>query len=173
MPITVAPNPVNLTWANFRIVDSSPDLSGNEVAQIHPETSMPTNIQVTNTQNLYRLAPFVIGVAPVQQDTIVLRSAQQTADLLQHEQGHYNLLILTVKAMARELDALTAGSASALGSRVQAIQQTHATRATAIDAAYDTQTSHGADATQQAAWNTAIAAAMSSGSPTAINGMQL
>jgi hypothetical protein len=173
MAIAVAPNPVNLAWANFRIVDSSPDLSGNEVAQIHPETQMPANIQVVNNQNLYRLAPFTIGVAPVQADTIVLRTAPQTADLLRHEQGHYDLLILTVRAMARDLEAATAGSAGALGSRVQAIQQTHATRAQALDAAYDTQTNHGADVQQQANWNTAIAAALGNPMANAINAMQL
>lgn len=173
MPITVAPNPVNLTWANFQIVDSSPALSGNEVAQIHPETRMPANIQVVNNQNLFRLAPFTIGVVPVPQDTIVLRSAQQTPDLLRHEQGHYDLLILTVRAMARDLDAATAPSAGVLNSRVQAIQQTHATRAQTIDAAYDTQTKNGTDAQQQMSWNQAIAAALGNSQAGAINGMQL
>lgn len=173
MAISVAPNPVNLTWANFRIVDSSPDLSGNEVAQIHPETRMPANIQVVNNQNLFRLAPFTIGVVPVPQDTIVLRTAQQTPDLLRHEQGHYDLLILTVKAMARDLDAATGGSAADLSSRVQAIQQTHATRAQALDAAYDTQTSNGTDVQQQMNWNQTIAAALANPMASAINGFAL
>ena len=173
MAIRVAPNPVNLTWANFRIVDSSPDLSGNEVAQIHPETRMPPNIQVVNNHNLFRLAPFTIGVVPVQQDTIVLRSAQQTADLLRHEQGHYDLLILTVRAMAREFDSLTSGSAGDLSSRVQAIQQTHAARAQTLDSTYDTQTRNGADVNQQTSWNQAIAAALGNPMASAINGMAL
>lgn len=173
MAITVTPNPVNLTWANFRPVDSSPDLSGNEVAQVHPETVMPDNIQVVRNQNLFKLASFTIGVRVVPQDTIVLRSANQTDDLLRHEQGHYDLLILTVRAMARELNAASAGSAGDLGARVQAIRQTHATRATAIDSAYDTQTRNGQDATQQTNWNNAIAAALGNPNASAVNGFSL
>lgn len=173
MPITVTPNPVNLTWANFRPVDSSPDLTGNEVAQVHPETQMPDNIQVVRNQNLFKLAPFNIGVGVVANDTIVLRSAQQTPELLRHEQGHYDLLVLTVRAMARELNAASAGSAADLSSRVQTIQQTHATRAQTIDAAYDTQTRNGQDTQQQSSWNQAIAAALGNPAASAVNGMLL
>jgi hypothetical protein len=103
----------------------------------------------------------------------VLRTAQQTPDLLRHEQGHYDLLILTVKAMARDLDAATGGSAADLSSRVQAIQQTHATRAQALDAAYDTQTSNGTDVQQQMNWNQTIAAALANPMASAINGFAL
>jgi hypothetical protein len=173
MPITVTPNPVNLTWANFRAVDSSPDLSGDEVAQIHPQTSMPNQVQVVRNQNVFKLGSFTIGVAPVTQDTIVLRSAQQTADLLRHEQGHYDLLILTARAMARDLEAVTAGSAGDLNTRVQAIQQTHADRADKLDKAYDNQTKNGKDAKVQSDWNGWIAAALGNRAAASINGMQL
>jgi hypothetical protein len=173
MPITVTPNPINLTWANFRPVDSSPDLSGDEVAQIHPETSMPDQIQVARNQNVFKLGSFTIGVAPVSADTIVLRSAQQTAELLRHEQGHYDLLILTVRAMARELESASAGSAGDLNTRVQAIQKTHADRADKLDKAYDTQTKNGKDAKVQSDWNGWIAAALGNRAATSINGMQL
>jgi hypothetical protein len=173
MAVNVVANPVNLTWGNFRVVDSSPDLSDDEVAQIHPEMRMPSNVQTVPTSGIFRLNSFTIIVAPVLQDTIVLRSADQTADLLLHEQGHYNLLILVARAMARELGAASDPSSSGLNVKVQAIRQAHGNRAAAIDSAYDTQTNHGQDAAAQMNWNMAIAAALGNPASTTVKGMQL
>jgi hypothetical protein len=173
MAVNVIANPINLSWSNFQVVDSSPDLSGDEVAQIHPEMRLPPNIQVANSNGVFRLNAFTIMVAPVPQDTIVLRSAAQTADLLRHEQGHYDLLILVAKALARDLGAATGSSAAALNTQVQTIQQTHNANAQAIDAAYDTQTDHGKDSLQQTSWNQAIAAALGNPAASTVRGLRL
>jgi hypothetical protein len=173
MAINVVANPVTLSWSNFRVVDSSPDLSGDEVAQIHPEVQMPPNVQTVPARGIYTLNSFTITVAPVQQDTIILRSAAQTPELLKHEQGHYDLLILVARAMARELGAASDPSSGGLAGKVQTIRQTHANRATAIDSAYDTQTDHGKDTAAQTAWNMAIMAAMGNSASTMVKGMQL
>ncbi len=173
MAVNVIVTPINLSWSNFQVVDSSPDLSDDEVAQIHPEMRLPPNVQVVNGNGVFRLNAFTIMVAPVPQDTIVLRSATQTADLLRHEQGHYDLLILVAKAMARDLGAATGSSAGALNAQVQTIQQTHRTNALAIDAAYDTQTDHGKDSRQQTSWNQAIAAALGNPTTTTVKGLRL
>jgi len=173
MAVNVIANPTNLSWSNFRVVDSSPDLSGDEVAQVHPEMRLPPNVQVVNSNGVFRMNAFTITVAPVPQDTIVLRSATQTADLLRHEQGHYDLLILVAKAMARDLGAATDSSARALNTQVQTIQQTHNANAQAIDAAYDTQTDHGKDSLQQTSWNQAIAAALGNPATSTVRGQRL
>ena len=173
MAVNVVVNPSTLTWSNFRVVDSSPDLSDDEVAQIHPEMRMPPNVQVVNSNGAFRLNSFAITVAPVPQDTIVLRSADQTPDLLRHEQGHYDLLILVARAMARDLGAATASSSSALNSQVQTIQQTHNNNAQSIDSAYDTQTAHGKNSAQQTSWNQAIAGALGNPAASNVKGMQL
>jgi hypothetical protein len=62
MAVNVIANPINLSWLNFRVVDSSPDLSGDEVAQIHPEMRLPPNIQVVNSNGVCRLSAFTIMV---------------------------------------------------------------------------------------------------------------
>jgi hypothetical protein len=173
MAVNVIANPINLSWRNFHVVDSSPDLSGDEVAQVHPEMRMPPNVQVAGSNGVFRLNAFTITVAPVPQDTIVLRSAEQTADLLRHEQGHYDLLILVAKAMARDLGAATDSSASGLNTQVQTIQQTHNANAQAIDSAYDTQTKNGKDPLQQTSWNQAIAAALGNPGSTTVRGLRL
>jgi hypothetical protein len=76
--------------------------------------------------------------------------------LLKHEQGHFNLLLLTVKAMARELEAAAASTPAALGEKVQAIIADHQGRATAVDEAYDEKTKHGLDTAEQKRWNMLI-----------------
>jgi hypothetical protein len=173
MAVNVVANPTTLTWSNFRVVDSSPDLSDDEVAQIHPEMRMPPNIQVANSNGAFRLNALTITVAPVAQDTIVLRSATQTPDLLRHEQGHYDLLILVARAMARDLGAASASSSAALNTQVQSIQQTHNNNAQTIDDAYDKQTDHGKNSAQQTGWNQAIAAALGNPASSTVKGMQL
>jgi hypothetical protein len=142
-------------------------------AQIHPEMRLPPNIQVVNGNGACRLSAFTIMVGPVPQDTIVLRSSAQTAGLLRHEQGHYDLLMLVAKAMARDLGAATDSSARALNTQVQTIQQTHNANAQAIDAAYDTQTDHGKDSLQQTSWNQAIATALGNPATSTVRGLRL
>ena len=173
MAVNVIANPINLSWRNFQVVDSSPDLSGDEVAQVHPEMRMPPNVQVASSNGVFRLNAFTITVAPVPQDTIVLRSATQTDDLLRHEQGHYDLLILVAKAMARDLGPATDSSARGLNTQVQTIQQTHNANAQAIDSAYDTQTKNGKDSLQQTSWNQAIAAALGNRATSTVRGLRL
>jgi Bacterial protein of unknown function (DUF922) len=173
MAVNVVATPVTLAWSNFRVVDSSPDLTGDEVAQIHPEVRMPSNIQTVPAKGSYTLNSFTVTVAPVQQDTIVLSSAAQTADLLKHEQGHYDLMILVARAMARELGAASDASSAGLATKVQNIRQTHDKRAQIIDSAYDVQTGHGQNAAAQTAWNMAIAAALGNPASTTVKGLQL
>jgi hypothetical protein len=47
------------------VVDSSPDLAGDEAAQIHPEMRLPPTVQVVNSNGAFRLNAFTITVAPV------------------------------------------------------------------------------------------------------------
>jgi hypothetical protein len=173
MAITVVANPVTLSWSNFRVVDASPDLSNDEVAQIHPEMGFPSNVQTVPTNGIFKLNAFTITVAPVQQDTIILRSAAQTADLLKHEQGHYDLVVLVARAVARELGTAADPSSAGLVAKVQATRQTHMSRAQALDSAYDTQTDHGKNVPAQISWNMAITAALGNPGSTTVKSLQL
>jgi hypothetical protein len=175
MTITVRANPVNLTWDNFRPVDSIPDADEDgEVAQVNPEVSFPQNIRPQQqSRGVFRLPDFTVAVAPNVLNTMVLNTANKTDDLLRHEQGHYNLLILVARAMARELQAATGTSAQDLGNQLQQIRTTHMNRAQSIDSSYDTQTDHGRNTDEQTRWNNLISAAMANANATEINGMSL
>ena len=46
MAVNVVVNPSTLTWSNFRVVDSSPDLSDDEVAQIARALGDPNRLAI-------------------------------------------------------------------------------------------------------------------------------
>lgn len=171
MAITVEAKPVTLTWDNFKPVD---DVAGDEVAQIHPHAHYPSsNIPVVREGGRVKLGSFKVEVKPVADDTLIERTADKTNELLKHEQGHYDLLILSTRACARELEGARAASGAELGTLVASIQQKHAERAAKVDKAYDDQTRHGRERLIQAQWDLAISTALGNASATRIQNMDL
>lgn len=174
MTINVRANPATLTWSNFREVDSIPDADADgEQAEINPEMSFPQSLQPQKQNGVFRLPDFTVTVAPNALNTMVLKTADKTAALLQHEQGHYNLLILVARAMSRELQTATGTSAQDLGNQLQQVRNTHKTRAETIDSAYDTKTDHGRNVDEQQRWNALITAALANPAAGDIDGMSL
>jgi hypothetical protein len=148
-----------LVWTLFRPVGSIPGT--DEEAQINPEISPVPNLHPQRTPGgKFRLPSFAISVGLNRQNTMVLRTARQTPELLKHEQGHYDLLVLVARALAREWESLEADSVAELGQLVSTAQQTHDDRAQAVDALYDKETDHSRDRAAQTRWDLAIAAAL-------------
>ena len=161
-----------ITWGMFRAVQSIPGTT--EEAQIGPELPAVPNLRPQRTPSgSFRLPSFTLTVGLNSTNTVVLRTANRTADLLKHEQGHYDLLVLVTRAFARDLEGLEAPSVEELGRLVEAAQQTHADRAQALDAAYDEQTDHSRNRTAQQRWDAAITAALANPSSQSISGMDL
>ena len=161
-----------VTWQMFREVGSIPDTT--EEAQVNPELPAVSNIRPERTPGgKFRLPSFALNVRLNPADTLVVRGANKTDALLKHEQGHYDLLVLVARAWARELESLEAGSVAELGQQLAASQQTHADRATALDAEYDKQTDHSRKSDVQQQWDAAIAAALASPRADTIQNFQL
>ena len=150
-----------LSWTLFRPVGSIPDT--DEDAQINPEISPVPNLHPERTPaGKFRMPSFTFTVNVNRQNTMIVRSANKTAELLKHEQGHYDLLVLICRALAREVESLEADSVPELGQQLATAQQTHDSRAQALDALYDKETDHSRNRTGQQRWDTAIAAALAS-----------
>jgi len=146
-------------WELFKAVDSIPDTT--EEAQIHPELPALTGLRPERTKGgTFRLPAMTLNVGVNRQDTMILKTASKTADLLKHEQGHYDLMVLITRAMARDMEAVEADTVPELGRLVNEAQQTHADRATALDEEYDKATDHSRNRQAQANWDAAIAAAL-------------
>jgi uncharacterized protein DUF922 len=148
-----------VTWTMFRAVGSIPDT--DEEAQINPEISPVPNLQPQRTPGgKFRMPSFTFSVNVNRTNTMILRTAAKTADLLKHEQGHYDLLVLVARALAREVESLETDSVQELGTQLAAAMQTHNDRAQAVDALYDKETDHSRNRTAQQRWDTAISAAL-------------
>ncbi len=146
-------------WELFRTVASIPDTP--EQAQIAPELPALNGLRPERTPaGRFRLPSFTFHVGVNRNDTMVVRGADKTADLLKHEQGHYDLLVLVTRAFARELESLEAPSVAELGRLMGAARQTHDDRAQAVDAKYDSETDHSRDRAAQQRWDNAITAAL-------------
>lgn len=172
MSIKVVVNPAKITWNLFRPVSFIPGTK--EEAQIHSEIAPLVNLVPKKTVNgRYRLPDATMNVGINRTDTLVLRAAKQTDDLLKHEQGHYNLLILVARALARELESIEAGTVAELVTKMQKAQTDHDTRASAIDDAYDTQTQHSRSTTQQLKWDAEIKRALDRDQVTQVCSMPL
>jgi hypothetical protein len=166
----VLPKPLALTWQHFKPVAVIP--GSDEEAQVAPEAVFgKTAIQKVGGK--FRLGDFTVLVGLKSSETLVLRTADKTDDLLEHEQGHYELMILSARAMAAELDQLEAESADDLRSKVADVQAVHGTRAEALDKKYDTQTDHSRNVAQQRRWRKLIDEALVKGNASSIDGNEL
>lgn len=158
MPIKVSVNPSRLTWNHFRTVSSIPDTE--EEAQVNPEMLPIQNVHPQSDGKHFRLPSLTLSVKINSHNTLVLKTAHKTKELLQHEQGHLDLLILVTRALARDLESLEADSVDELASLLEQAKSLHDERAEAIDAAYDDQTEHSRNLLKQATWDRAIANAL-------------
>ncbi|MBI4910887.1 MAG: hypothetical protein HY820_45175 [Acidobacteria bacterium] len=157
MAITVRPNPTTLAWSNFTTVST---LSGNEDAHIDFNFVIPNRPLRRVGGNFMLAETFEIGVSPIAK---VKQGANQTAALLAHEQGHYDIAIAVAWALAADLQTLSAASQGALSTALTTTFNLHrTTRMAAVQQGYDTATGSSQNAAQQAAWLTAIATALTS-----------
>ena len=172
MSVTVTVSPLQLTWNDFLPVQSLPDASGDEA---QTATTMPplTGIQPVLAQGRFSLPNLTLTVGLDRTQTLVISTAQKTADLLKHEQGHFDITVLTVRALAKEMEQLKAGSPSALGQQLNTLLSKHQQRADMIEAKYDKETDHSRDQAAQKRWNDAIDAAMKGSGVSILQGMPL
>jgi hypothetical protein len=168
--ITVRVDPPALTWSIFRSVDS---LAESEDAHIAAEMSFPRPLRMEIMDGVYRLPAFTITVAPEPDRTMVRRSVERSAELLRHEQGHYDIVVLAARALARDLASITASSASDLSRRVEECVAKHAERAARSSETYDLQTGHGRRLGEQNRWSESIAAALAAETVGELLGMPL
>jgi hypothetical protein len=153
MAITVNANPAVLTWANFVPVPMQiPD--PNDGTLVDAVTRFNFNMPAQPPRNIggkFALAdPLVITITP---NAMVFTGVAQTAALLSHEQFHYDVGIVTGRALARHLMRLRAPSLPALVTQVQAATQLHfMTRAGLLQSRYDIDTRHGTNAHYQKIW---------------------
>jgi len=168
MPISILPTPVSLSWSDFSTVNS---LSNHEDAHIDPGYEVQIR-PLRRINNQFMLAEtFELRVHPRAR---VLKTANQTSDLLAHEQGHYDIGILAARALAADLASLSAKTPSELSRLASDTFTLHThTRLGPIQHAYDHDTNHSQNTQEQQRWSQMIATALANASATSINNLPL
>lgn len=145
-----------LTWSDFRSVSTAPDFA-DEYAQIHPDITF-TNFQLTRRGRALVITGVDVTIRLIADDCWAV-TAHQNADLLKHEQGHYDILAIGAREFYNRLMGLSAANADALQPRASALFQQFNQAANEVDDRYDTLTNHSINTSVQQSWDQSIARA--------------
>ena len=172
-------DPVFLKWANFQQAGhqlyarvSKPPYQ----VPVEALTAFDYNVpplpprQVANGQ-LALAETFEITITPNAQ---LSPGANQTPDLLSHEQLHYDVATVTGRQLARELMQLRKPTAQQLGAEMRRLVDLHFTkRAGLISRRYDDDTRNNAIPRYQTLWKTMMTDCLSHPDRTYIDGFRL
>lgn len=174
MAISVLAIPSVLTWANFTTV-AGPLVDPADGATVDALTAFNFNLPNLPPRNLGgQLAmadPNVITITPNAQ---IVAGVAQTPGLLSHEQFHYDVGIVTARALARHLAALRAPDMATLIAAFRDAATLHfTTRVRLIQRRYDIDTRHGTNAHYQRIWKSRMAACLANPRSETIGGFYL
>ena len=80
----------------------------------------------------------------------------QNADLLRHQQGHFDITALGMREEANRVSALTGRSGRDITRQVDAIRREINRKIAAANRRYDARTNHSRNTTQQQRWSASI-----------------
>jgi uncharacterized protein DUF922 len=169
--IRVRAEPSRLSWSLFRTVDSIP--GSTEDARTAAEMSFPRPLRIERVDGEYRMPSFTITVFPEPSQTMVRRAIRPSSELLRHEQGHYDIVLLAARALGREIESTTAGSAKELSRLVEECVDKHTERAERLSETYDRETDRSRNPRAQERWNRMIEAALGEPSARELDGRPL
>ena len=156
---TVEGWPRDITWDEFREVSSNPT-GGSEDAYISARFEYPWSWE--NEGRHYRVNQATVRMQVDERESWVVRS-RQSAPLLSHEQGHYDLTGLMARDLASALARVTASSESGLRAEVERIASHYRRHSARLNAQYDRETVHGSNQREQDRWKQRISDAMANG----------
>jgi hypothetical protein len=153
--------PRTIGWGEFQEVSSRP-AGEDENAQIHSEVIQPDRVGIERDNGRLRLAGYTVQVRLDREQSWVVTS-QKTAELLAHEQRHFDITGLSARDLVSDLSAIRAANSEDLQREVTRIIQRQAQLADTLTTQYDTQTDHGRNREAQSRWDAHLNALMQSG----------
>ena len=153
--------PRRISWDEFAGRDSRP-LGVDEDAQIHSEGILPSNLTPVNENGRLRLPAITVELSVDRTETWVVTS-RKTAELLAHEQGHYDITGLVGRDLAADLAALRGGSGRELQRKVTRLMEHHRGEAGRLTRLYDQETNHSRNRDEQSRWEGRIGEAIRQG----------
>jgi len=158
--------PSKVTWAQFKKVDSTP-VGHTTNAHIEAEYRNPPGkiFQVAKVGRHFKLTNVHLVLRVIPAETWVLKG-KPTKALLNHEQGHWDILGLIAREYHKEIKKLRASSVKQLKARFKKLEARMQEKADKINSGtggYDTDTDHGKKKAQQKKWDALIAACKKTG----------
>jgi hypothetical protein len=147
-------------WSEFREIQSRP-AGVDEDAQISSQTKKMKG-STKKIDGVYRMVDISCTLYVKKAESWVVKGTK-TADLLKHEQGHFDITAIGVREMIREMGAARNESLSALSTTIQSIQEDKGKLMQEKSDLYDTQTDHGRIPAEQLRWEKIIKAEKESG----------
>ena len=142
----------SVTWPEFRKVATRPSRVPED-AFIKANKSVDYTWSRSGGSYTVGTVTGTIAVSPA--ESWVVRG-HETAGLLAHEQGHFDITALGMREEHDRTSALTGTSEADLDSQYQTILREINAKVRTTNERYDTQTAHGRNAAAQARWQTAI-----------------
>ena len=154
MTITAFRNPAVLTWSDYDLVgiviDPQDGSSQDAVTSFHFEL-MP-DLPAERHNGRFRL-PRTMSISTTP-SAIARIGGPRTADLLAHEQLHYDVGFAIARQLARELNVIDNATEPGLRGTLDSLIQLHFhTRARLIQRRYDLETHHGQNVYFQSIWS--------------------
>ncbi len=154
--------PRQIAWSEFRDLGSRPG-GASEDAQIAVELR-PSRLAIERENGQFKLGNVTFRMVVNRPDSWVV-TGQKSTTLLEHEQGHYDIVGLCYRDLIAELQRLRANSKSQLAREVRLLMGQYDRLADTLSKEYDSkqETDHGRNSSRQQAWETQIQNCMQSG----------
>lgn len=170
--MTVLGIPKTLAWWNFGVPkDKVPDDYAGSHVDCHIEIDIGASYATTSAgvNAGFKLSNVVVNVKLVAGKTWVMKGVPKlpnAAAILKHEQGHFDIAAITAKDLEAALKALRNDDRNALLTEASDLVSSVTGSGQTEEETYDGDvadggTDNGNDVTQQASWNSKIAAAKS------------
>lgn len=176
MAVTVTATPTTLAWSNFTTVPAQMT-DPNDGSVIDAFTAFnfaitpdPPTTKMVN--GMFAFAePMTITITPAAR---VWSGVTQTAALLSHEQWHYDVGIVTARALAKQIPSLRGPNFNALIQSLRdAIRLHFTTRTGILQNRYDIDTRHGTNEHYQKIWKDRMTACLANPNADQIGGFFL
>ncbi|WP_316364271.1 hypothetical protein [Candidatus Thiodiazotropha sp. CDECU1] len=154
--------PRQLAWSDFRDIQSRPR-GESEDARISMGFR-PGRVRVVEEESEHRLGEMEFAMVLNPAGSWVVATSK-TAELLAHEQGHFDIVGLCYRDLTVEARTIRGSSRNRLLLEMRRIMREHDQRAESLTREYETQTEHGRNQANQQAWQRQMATSRQSGLP--------
>lgn len=152
--------PRAITWDELKDVNQRPD-GIKEDAEILTDT-IGGDVKARKVRGRWLVAEANMKLE-VNEDESWVVTTKKSADLLSHEQGHFDIHgIITGRELIRAVGKLRANSQVGLGTAIGKTMEKYRKKGQAMTDSYDKDTKHGTEPKRQAAWEKAIQRAIKS-----------